>query len=84
MLVGGAINFAIAGAPTPLYSISGNDYLEGGNGSDALYGFEGNDVLLGGDGDDGGNIAITAGNASFAGGSFLRNDNSRFVWGRRK
>jgi serralysin len=37
---------------------SGNDYLEGGAGTDGCYGFDGNDTIYGGDGNDAGIVVV--------------------------
>ena len=56
-LTGGAANFTGAGtAADPIvfttFAASGNDYLEGGLGTDGIFGADGDDVLYGGDGND--------------------------------
>jgi Ca2+-binding RTX toxin-like protein len=55
LLVGGTFLVALAsynGSISQYDSVTGGDYLYGGEGADGLYGLDGNDYLYGGGGDD--------------------------------
>jgi Ca2+-binding RTX toxin-like protein len=61
LLIGGSFSgVPYAGQPLSYGPASGDDYFEGGQGTDAIYAYDGNDTIYGGDGDDNNTVISVA------------------------